>query len=112
MVHSLQNVHELNYIHRDIKPENFVIGNDGCHHIVYLLDFGLSKKYIDDLNRHIPFVENKGLVGTARYTSINSHLGTEQSRRDDLESLGYVLLYFAKGSLPWQNFQCESRSEK
>ena len=64
-------------MHRDIKPDNFVIGNDGSHHTVYLIDFGLSKRYIDEQRFHIPFIENKGLVGTARYTSINSHLGSE-----------------------------------
>lgn len=94
-------LHKEKYVHRDIKPENFVIGTDGNHHTVYLIDFGLSKKYVDEKGDHINFVENKGLVGTARYTSINSHLGSEQSRRDDLESLGYVLLYFVKGFLPW-----------
>ena len=77
MINSIQNLHELEYIHRDIKPENFVIGTEGNHHTIYLLDFGLAKKYIDEEREHIPFVENKGLVGTARYTSINSHLGTE-----------------------------------
>jgi casein kinase I homolog HRR25 len=77
MIHSLEVLHKHNYVHRDIKPENFVVGNDGNHHIIYLIDFGLSKKYLDEKNKHIPFVEGKGLVGTARYTSINSHLGTE-----------------------------------
>lgn len=67
----------MNYIHRDIKPENFVIGTEGDHHTVYLLDFGLSKKFIDEKSEHIPFVDKKGLVGTARYTSIYSHLGYE-----------------------------------
>lgn len=112
MVNDLQSLHHEKYVHRDIKPENFVIGTDGNHHTVFLIDFGLSKKYVDEKGDHISFVENKGLVGTARYTSINSHLGSEQSRRDDLESLGYVLLYFVKGFLPWQNFQAETRQEK
>lgn len=112
MIQDLENVHSIGYIHRDIKPENFVIGVDSFHQSIYLIDFGLSKKYLDEKGKHIPQLENKGLVGTARYTSINSHLGIEQSRRDDLESLGYVLVYFALGSLPWQNFQCDNRSEK
>ena len=77
MINSLENLHTHNYIHRDIKPENFVIGNEGNHHNVYLIDFGLSKKYLDDYGNHVPFVDGKGLVGTARYTSINSHLGIE-----------------------------------
>lgn len=71
-------MHKKGYVHRDIKPENFVIGTEGNHHCVYLIDFGLSKQYLDEVNgKHIPMSENKGLVGTARYTSINSHKGLE-----------------------------------
>jgi len=66
-----------------------------------LIDFGLAKYYIDSEGNHIPFFEKKGLIGTARYASVNCHLGHEQSRRDDLEGLGYIVLYFAKGTLPW-----------
>ena len=62
--------------------------------------------------QHIAESENKGLIGTARYTSINSHKGLEQSRRDDLESLGYVLLYFLKGELPWQDINCDEKELK
>lgn len=80
--------HSKGYVHRDIKPENFLIGNHKDTKTVYLIDFGLSKKFIDNNGAHIPMVANIGLVGTARYTSINSHHGLEQSRRDDLESLG------------------------
>ena len=72
-------------------------------HVVHLIDFGLSRKYRDaKTHQHIPYKENKNLTGTARYASINSHLGIEQSRRDDLESLGYVLVYLVQGYLPWQ----------
>ncbi len=63
MIEDLENLHQLGYIHRDIKPENFVVGNDGNSHIVFLIDFGLSKKYLDENGRHIPYLENKGLVG-------------------------------------------------
>lgn len=101
MVEALKLMHAKGFLHRDIKPENFVIGTEGSHHNVYVIDFGLSKKYLDQNNNHISEEINKGLVGTARYTSINSHKGFEQSRRDDLEALGYVLIYLARGELPW-----------
>lgn len=78
-------IHSKDYIHRDIKPENFLMGIGNNSHIVHMIDFGLSKKYRDlKTHQHIPYKENKTLTGTARYASINAHLGIEQSRRDDL----------------------------
>lgn len=104
MVRSLERLHARSYIHRDIKPENFVMGRGDKEGTVYLIDFGLSKRFRDHITGlHIPYRVHKTFIGTARYTSINAHFGIEQSRRDDLESLGNVLLYFLKGSLPWQN---------
>ena len=100
----IEYIHEKGFLHRDIKPENFVIGLNDKSNLVYLIDYGLSKRYKDkNSGQHIPYRENKQLVGTVRYASINAHLGIEQSRRDDLEGIGYVLVYFYLGRLPWQN---------
>jgi hypothetical protein len=80
---------------------------------VYLLDFNLSKAFCDSKTlNHFPYKENRNLVGTARYTSINAHLGIEQARRDDLESFGYCLIYFLKGTLPWQGLPANNKQEK
>ncbi|KAI9101511.1 hypothetical protein K1719_023755 [Acacia pycnantha] len=94
----IEYVHSKGFLHRDIKPDNFLMGLGRKANQVYIIDFGLSKRYRDPAtNRHIPYRENKNLTGTARYASCNTHLGIEHSRRDDLESLGYVLLYFLRG---------------
>ena len=112
IIERLEVMHSKNYLHRDIKPENFLIGIGENAKTIYLIDFGLSKKYRDENGNHIPYRDKKGLVGTARYASINSHLGIEQCRRDDLEAVGYLLIYFLKGNLPWQNLQIENKNEK
>lgn len=113
MIGDIEYVHNKNFIHRDIKPDNFVMGIGRHCNRVYLIDFGLAKKYRDTRTRaHIPYREDKNLTGTARYASINAHLGIEQSRRDDLESLGHVLMYFNRGSLPWQGLKAATKKQK
>eukprot|EP00826_Nyctotherus_ovalis_P000647 TRINITY_DN10002_c0_g1_i3.p1 TRINITY_DN10002_c0_g1~~TRINITY_DN10002_c0_g1_i3.p1 ORF type:complete len:270 (-),score=51.38 TRINITY_DN10002_c0_g1_i3:565-1374(-) len=103
MICRLETVHNSFYIHRDLKPNNFAIGRSSRINTVYLIDFGLAKQYKNELTgTHVPFVDKKQVVGTIRFASINAHYGLEQSRRDDLESLCYVLVYLLKGELPWQ----------
>ena len=111
LMERIEILHRKNFLHRDIKPENFVIGSGENYKTIYIIDFGLSKAYIEN-DEHIPFRDHKGMVGTARYASINTHLGIEQSRRDDLEAIGYILIYFAKGRLPWQNIFAKNKEQK
>ena len=113
MIQRIEYVHSKGYIHRDIKPGNFVIGKGDKSKIIYIIDFGLSKRYIDKNNKkHIPYKEGKGLTGTARYVSLFTHYGIEQSRRDDIEGIAYNLIYLAKGKLPWQGVKTKNKKEK
>ena len=113
LVTRLEFIHSKNYLHRDIKPDNFLVGRGHKNNIIYAIDFGLAKKYKDPkTGLHIPYRDGKNLTGTARYASTNTHLGMEQSRRDDIEALGYMLLYFLKGTLPWQGMVLKDPKRK
>ena len=108
----IKTLHDNNFIHRDIKPENFTIGLKKMNNIIYMIDYGLTRKYCDSHKKHIPYKEGKNLTGTALYASIYTHKGIEQSRRDDLESLGYMMIYFCKGELPWMNVKANNKAGK
>ena len=111
MITRIEYLHTRNFLHRDIKPDNFLMGIKEKNRL-FLVDYGLAKKFIDKNGKHIPYKENKNLTGTARYASVNTHLGIEQARRDDLESIGYVVMYFLKGGLPWMNMKQVGRDEQ
>ncbi|XP_033245988.1 casein kinase I isoform X2 [Drosophila miranda] len=112
MLARLECVHQNGYIHRDIKPDNFLMGLDGQRCQVYLIDFGLAKKFYDPHSgKHIEYCQKRELVGTPRYSSARSHFA-EQGRRDDLESLGYMLIYFRRGRLPWQGIRAVNKAQK
>jgi serine/threonine protein kinase len=107
----LKYMHSCGYIHRDIKPDNFVLGYNNKKKL-YCIDFGLAKKYINKNGKHTEFSNSKKFCGTARYASIAAHESCEQSRKDDLESLGYILVYLYKGKLPWQSIKHSDKKER
>mmetsp|Transcript_36241 Transcript_36241/g.79105 ORF Transcript_36241/g.79105 Transcript_36241/m.79105 type:complete len:369 (+) Transcript_36241:44-1150(+) len=112
MLNRIEFVHGKSFLHRDIKPDNFLVGL-GRGNEVFMIDFGLGRRYKDArTGAHIGYREGKSLTGTARYASTNTHLGREQGRRDDLEGLGYVLLYLLRGHLPWQGLRAATKKEK
>ena len=113
LIDRVEFVHEMGFIHRDLKPENFAMGLGKRSHHVYLIDYGLSRRYVDiHTKEHIPKVGGRALTGTARYVSINTHNGIQPTRRDDMEALANIFIYLARGALPWQGIRCPTKQEK
>jgi len=106
----IEYLHSRGIVHRDIKPENFMFGIKGKVHHLYLIDFGLSKRYYD--KKHTLMKQKLSLTGTARYASLNAHRGYEQSRRDDLEAIGHMFMYFLRSTLPWSGLEAKTKQEK
>mmetsp|Transcript_4826 Transcript_4826/g.4572 ORF Transcript_4826/g.4572 Transcript_4826/m.4572 type:complete len:190 (+) Transcript_4826:98-667(+) len=114
LIQRIEYLHSRFFIHRDVKPDNFLVGRTNeTRQYLYMIDYGLAKRYRDPKTlEHIPYRNDKNLTGTVRYASTHTHNGIEQARRDDLESLGFILVYFFNGSLPWQGIKAQTKKEK
>lgn len=109
----MEEIHRHGLVYRDAKPANFLVGRKARAGLVHVVDFGLAKRYKDPkLAKHVELKKGRRFTGTARYASVNAHMGLEQSRRDDLESICYITIYFLKGKLPWQGIKEESKEKK
>lgn len=111
MLDRIRYLHDKSFIHRDLKPENFVIGRCGREKFIHLLDFGLAVRYKNSDGQHIKDNSGCSFVGTVRYAGINSHLGYKLSRRDDLESWFYIIMYFLRGNLPWMGHKDKDKQK-
>ncbi|TFK52807.1 casein kinase 1, epsilon [Heliocybe sulcata] len=113
MLSRVESVHSRGLLSRDLKPDNFAMGRGKWSNLLCLFDFGLAKLYVNPVTgEHIQFRQGKEGLGAPRYASVNVHLGYEQGRRDDLESLVFIFIYFLKGRLPWQGFFAPSIPDK
>lgn len=112
MISRLEFMHSAGHIHRDLKPDNFLMGVGKLSHHVYLIDFGLSTKFLGSNGQHREMTTGRNFVGTTRYASLRTHQGISQSRRDDMEQLSYIFVYMLRGRLPWSGLQIKDRDEK
>lgn len=112
MLDRIESLHKHGLIHRDLKPDNFVIGSEDHPETLFLIDFGLAKVYRNQEGRHISMKDRGTLIGNVRFSSADAHAGKEQSRKDDLYSLGYILVYLLKGKLPWMEVKSLTPDER
>jgi serine/threonine protein kinase len=112
ILNRLELVHSKGYIYRDVKPGNFILQTRRGKGKVFLIDFGLIRSYLaEGTNNHVSY-ERQSFAGTAQFAPLNAHLSKAQSRRDDLESLGYMCVYFMKGTLPWNKVKTKDKRER